>query len=317
MEKLNFWEKISRSFNASFSKEAIKWSLKEGFKYFSLLILLITIGLSLWYTVSLYLTTRGFPQRAERFFSEELKNFPELKVENGEVFSTKDPFLKEWIFEGEKVALVIDTAASKEDVISGKYISYRGGIFILKKEIISKSIEAGEREKIESFPLPEDSKFNIILNPQKGNLVRIEGEGGTFELTTSKITRWLKIISILLFPFLSIILFIFNFIANILRLVFFSIISLITNGIAKTNLKYSQLLNIGIFALTLPLILETFVELTSIEVPFFSFFTSLLYAGLLIAGVLSCRGVQTPLKPKEAAQSQSSVSSKSPTPPVP
>ena len=132
--KISFFQKIIRSFNPSFSKEVIKFSLKEGFKYLCLLILLITLILSLKSTRSFYFSTKNLSFRAKDFFLENFQDFPEIKMENGKISSAKDPFKKEWDIDGNKAAFVVDTKAEKKDITSGKYSSYPLGLFLLKNE---------------------------------------------------------------------------------------------------------------------------------------------------------------------------------------
>lgn len=287
--KLSFWKKFNRSFNPSFSKEAMKWTVGEGYKYLALLLLVSAFFLSAWYTISFYSLTRTLPQSVEKFFKEDLKDFPNIKAKNGEISATKDPFLKEWYFEEEKVAVAVDTLALKKDVISGKYSSYEGGVFILKKEIITKTIDELEGEKIETFPLPKDAKFNLIFNPEKDVLMKIEGEKEIFSLTSQKIKKALQILTLTCSPFLLVVIYIASLIGNIFRLYFFSLFSLVINKSRKANLKYNQLLNIGIFSLTLIIVLETTLQFVPIAIPYSGFLKTVLYAGFLAAGILACK----------------------------
>jgi len=57
----------------------------------------------------------------------------------------------------------------------------------------------------------------------------------------------------------------------------------------KVGLNYGGLLNIGIFSLTLPVILETIVKLSGISIPYFGLFNSGLYIAFLIIGILNAK----------------------------
>jgi len=291
MQKINFFEKLAKGFNPSSAKEIVKLPLGEGFKYLALLVLLISLFISLYWTISFYSLTRDLPEKVKTFFSENLKDFPEITIKNGKVFSTKDPFLKEWNFKEGKEVFVIDTKAEKKDIVFGRYSSYREGFFLLKDKLIMKSIEEDGKEEIETYPLPEDLNLNIIFNPSKNVFLKLSWDGKNFELTSYKIAKWKNIFSIVIFPLGLIFLFIIKFIGKIFQIFVLSIISLIVNKAAKRRLKYSQLLNIGIFFLTLPLILETIVLISGLNISGFGLFNSVLYIGFLITGILKCEKV--------------------------
>jgi len=287
--KISFFQKIIRSFNPSFSKEVIKFSLKEGFKYLCLLILLITLILSLKSTRSFYFSTKNLSFRAKDFFLENFQDFPEIKMENGKISSAKDPFKKEWDIDGNKAAFVVDTKAEKKDITSGKYSSYPLGLFLLKNEFIMKITDEKEGGRIENYPLPTKLKFNLVFNPQEDIFLRAEWDNKKFELTPQVINKWKNIANLVIFPLLLVFLFISYFIGKIFQVLIFSIASLITSRVGKIKIAYKQLLNIGIFSLTLPFILENIISLLSVRIPNFGIFNSLLYLGLLIAGVLKAR----------------------------
>lgn len=287
-EKMNFFQKIKRSFNPEFSKIVIYWPLREGFKYLALLILLVSLIFALKGAISFNLFAKNLPEKAEVFFSENLKDFPEIEVKEGKTFSTKDPFLKEWNVDKEKIVFVIDTKAKKEDVISGKYSIYPQGLFLLENEFLIKTIE-DEKESTEAYPFSKEMNFKIIFSPEEETLLRFEWNHQKLKVTLKLLRKWIGIINLIILPLLLIFLFISGFCGKTFQALIFSILSLVVNKLTKAKLAYKKLLNIGIFLLTLPLILETAVNLTPIKIPHFGIFNNLLYIGFLISGILKCR----------------------------
>lgn len=288
LQKINFFQKITKSFNPEFSKEIIRWPLGEGFKYLSLLVLLLSLIFSLKATFSFRLFAKDFPQKAELFFLENFKDFPKIEIKEGKIFSTKDPFLKEWDTDKEKVVFVVDTKAEEKDIISGKYSIYPQGLFLLENEFLIKTVE-DEKESIETYPLPKEKNLKITFNPEEETLARFEWNHQKFGLTSEIIRKWINIINLIILPLLLIFLFISEFLGKTLQALIFSPVSLIVNKLTKTKLGYKKLLNIGIFLLTLPLILETIVDLIPAKIPYFGIFNSFLYIGFLITGVLKCK----------------------------
>lgn len=290
--KISFFQKIIRSFNPGFSKEVIKLSLKEGFKYLCLLTILITLILSFKFSLSFYFSTKNLAFRAKDFLSENFKDFPEITIKDGKLSSTKDPFLKEWDINGAKAAFIVDTKADKQDIVSGKYSPYPLGLFLLEKEFTVKTIDEKEGERIENYPLPTKSDFNLVFNPQEDIFLRAKWNNEKFELTPQVINKWKTIANLVSFPFLLVILFTTFFIGKIFQVLIFSIVSLIANGLSKTKLTYKQLFNIGIFSLTIPFLLENIISLLSIRIPNFNIFNLLIYLGLLITSVLKTKSTE-------------------------
>ncbi|MFH0987524.1 MAG: DUF1189 family protein [Patescibacteria group bacterium] len=288
-KKMNFFQKITKSFNPSFSKEVRGWKAKEGLKYLFLLAFLFALIISAKNSISFYFSTRNIPENAESFFLENFKDFPEIEVEEGKVSSTTDPFLKHWSYKKGTIAFAVDTGASEQDIVSGKYSSYNEGLFLLEDRLILRTVDANGKTSTDIYPL-RDINLSVVFNPQKGEFLRINWEGQVFNVTPAKVSRWLTTFNLILFPFLFVFLIIFLFLAKLIQILIFSIVSLIINAIAKTGLSFKQLFNIGVFSLTLPFVLEEIVDLLSLNIPNFAKFNYVLYLGLLVAWIVQPKG---------------------------
>lgn len=270
MEK-SFWQKILIGFNPYFYKEIILQPLKRSFKFLAFFLLFLALFFTFRYSYDFYQflskITETFP-----IFIEKLKDFPEIRVEKGKLISPKEKFIQEF---ADSHFFIIDPQGEISDYLEGE------AFILLKDRVIFRGVET------EIFPLSEIGDFNLKFNQQK--TLALEFNGRTFELTAEKIKFWRNRLIPIIFPFLFIFTFISFFIEKTIRILFFSLISLIVNKIKKLNLSYSNLLNIGIFALIPPLIFETIIKLPGLKIPYFGIIYSILYLAFLIIGLLKSK----------------------------
>ena len=142
--------------------------------------------------------------------------------------------------------------------------SYKQGILLTKNKLIYKQSEIETREydlsRIKSFNLDHEA-----IGEWKGILKRFS----------------LPIVFASFFPYFVI--------TKLIQILFFSLIALIVNVATKTNLKYQNLFNISLFALTPPVLLATIFNLTGLRIPFLGLVYIVIYLIFLIEGVRSCR----------------------------
>ena len=284
--KESFWKKIIKSFNPKFFKEIAPQSLGQSFKYLLFLFLLLTLLLSFKYTIGFSGGVKEFAEELPAFW-EQLRDIPEITVEKGKVTSPEQSFIKEW----EKFVFVIDSQGEVSYYLALIENYEIGGLVILEDKII---IRSSQERKTEIHNLPEEIAYlNLKLDGgEKEKLFSLTSDGKVFQPTFKEINRWLNLAPFIFFP-LCFLFVLFGFwIGKLIQIFGFSLLSLVVNKVKKVGLNYQNLLNIGIFALTLPLILETLTELSGVSVPYFNSIYSVLYAVFLIVGILKCKGVE-------------------------
>lgn len=282
----SFWRKIIKSFNPKFFKEIAPQPLRRSFKYLLFLLLLLALLLSFKYTIGFSGGVKEIARNLPIFF-EKLRDIPEIIIEKGKVTSPKQVFIKEW----EKSVFVIDPQGELSYYLALIENYKVGGLVILKDKIIVKS----EEGKIEIYDLPEKiSYLNLKFNERgKERLFSLTLDRKVFQPTFTEINHWLNIVSFIFFPLCFIFIFFGLWIGKLIQIFVLSLLSLIVNKVKKIGLHYQSLLNIGIFALTLPVILETLVKLSGLEIPFFGFIYYGLYLVFLILGILACKETKT------------------------
>ena len=248
-----FFIKMWRSATSfRFYKEIAFQKVSKSIGYFFLFILLITLVLSMKFSNALI---QGMGE-----VSKELGDrLPEIRIEDGIVSTdAQEPFTieeKDFIF-------VIDTTGR----ITAIDPSYKQGILLTKKKLFYKQSEIETREydlsKIKSFTVNKEA-----------------------------MERWKKTFSRFAFPILLISLFSYFVVVKLIQIFLFSLIALIANTTTKANLKYENLFNISLFALTPPVLLATIFTLAGLWIPpFWSIFLYVaIYIVFLGGGIRSCK----------------------------
>jgi hypothetical protein len=206
-----------------FYKVAVSQPISKSLKYIFLILLIAAILMSI-----------GNIIRINKFIDEgkdwALKNVPEIRIVNGQTqVDVPQPYT---VWKDENFVFIIDT--------TGQYTSidtaFKAGALLTQSKLIIKESEFQTRQyELNQFP-------NFTVNKET-------------------ITRWSKIGQTIIWIILPIGTYFYLLIAKWLQIVLFSLFTLSMNNTMKTNLKYPQLLKIGIYALTAPIILDVIYSL--------------------------------------------------------
>ena len=248
MNKERFFTQLFRSVSsARFYQEIATRKLSEAMKYFTILILLVTLVLSVRFTFDVLKGLASFEEWSKA-------HLPEIVIEKG-ITSVNVP--QPWKVSEEGFVAIIDTTGGIHDLDE----SYAQGVLLTRDKLILKrgpyETRRYDLSKVDSFRLNSESISHFC-----------------------KIGRWA------LPPLLALFLFIYFWLGKFSQVVFFSIISLLTNWSSKRNLSYRTLLTIGVYALTPPLLLLSLVTLLGIQIRFFDMTYLAGYAALLVTVVL-------------------------------
>jgi hypothetical protein len=237
-----------------FYKEIAFQRVSKSIGYFFLFIFLITLILSMKFSNALI-------QGMEELSKELGDRLPEIRIENGVVSTdAQEPF----IIEEKDFIFVIDTTGKITTIDP----SYKQGILLTKDKLVTKK---------------------SAIETKEYNLSKIK----SFTVNKEAMERWRKTSSRFAFPFLVVILFPYYIVTKLIQILFFSLIALIANTATKANLKYENLFNISLFALTPPVLLATIFILTGLRIPFSLslFLYTVIYIIFLIGGIRSCKEV--------------------------
>jgi hypothetical protein len=277
-EKKSIWLGFMGSFNPEFYRGIVTQSFGRSFGYFFLLILAVSIIFSIKYTAFSRDVIGEVVTWINTEFAERLPEFlPEITINDGEVSSPVDqPYVHDW----EEFVFILDTTGSITSLDE-----YKNGVLITKRTIFVKSIENG-RIKTEEYDLSMVTSLNIGPGKEEGELITFSFQDQKLSVTQENVTKWSKIIGWALVPIIVIVLFFYHITTKFIHLLFFSLVSLITNRIADAGFEYGHLLNIGVFALTPPLALAVLAKVFDLSIPMFWLLYSFVYCAFLIMAIM-------------------------------
>jgi len=182
------------------------------------------------------------------------KNFPEIRITDGKVSS---PVEQPFTFEEDDFVFILDTRDATKELD----LSYRNGILLTRTDLIYRSRPGETRHySLEKFP-------NLILNQ------------ATVERFLQLIRNWTWVVTAF---FLTI----WFWIAKLIQVLFWSLLSLVVNAITKRSLPYRALFNIGVLALTVPFAFDLVKDTLGLRAPGLGWISLALYVGYLIWGIL-------------------------------
>ena len=231
-KKAGFFSKVFYSIsNMSFYETVIKESVGKAFKYLVLFSLILGAISSIKPVIS-FLSTIDL---LDDFLT---KDVPDFTFTKGELtIEGKMPMV---IDAGDRAAIIIDTSGKSDESVLDKY---NQGTFISNTYMINKK-NAAQTERIDFSQL------------------------GSFTFTKSSLTIFLSRLKpfTALFP---IVIIIAMLTVKLIDSMFISVLAAIVGSIIKINLSYVQTYSIGIYAMTLPSIIEFLVGLLPFNIPFF------------------------------------------------
>lgn len=254
----SFWRQIVLSFSSGgFYQTVARQPLAKSLRYFTLLILIASVLLSARYALVLSQVLG----EAEGWARQHL---PEIRITKGKVQS---PVSQPWRHAVDQLFVVIlDTTGQTQEIPS----EFAQGILLTQDRMILKR----QPSDIRSYDLSKIEAFR--LNAEVLGEFRRKG-------------KWF------FWPLLWGGFFGYFLVGKFAQVLLFSGISLVTSRVSGRALPYGALLNIGLYAVTLPFLLGAALALFGPPPPLFSLFFVAVYGALLVTAVLHC------VPPQEAA----------------
>jgi hypothetical protein len=283
-EKRSIWFGFIGSFSPKFYKEISHQPFARSFGYLVLLVLAISLVLSVKYTFDTRETIQKTAEWLNTEFAKKLPEFlPEINIKNGEVSSpAQQPLVHKW----KEFAFVLDTTGNVTSVEE-----YKNSILITKHKFIVKYTEDGNRPKIDEYDLSKIKSFKLAPGEKEGEFITLNFEGQEFSLTEKTIVKWLHVLEKILFPVMIVGLFFRYLVAKFIHLFLFSLFSLIINNVNNVKLKYDNLLNIGVFAMTPPVVFAVLAGVLDFKLPLSGLIYIGLYSLFLIMAIMQFKTV--------------------------
>lgn len=246
----DFFQEILKSIrDFKFYTQAKDFQLGKGLKYLFLLVLLVTIALSLRYSYD-------FKRGLNIAVNWAMQNIPVIEIQNGIVaVNVKQPYK---VTEG-GFTFIIDTTGEITSLDE-----YEKGVLLTKDKVMYKESDL----KTEAYKLSNIQALRIDEN---------------FIKALRKNALWV------IFPIMFIVLYVGFSIARFFQILIFSVISVVVSSIANVKLRYRQLFNIGVYAITPSTILGALLPVLGVRLPLFAIIYSGLYVIYLIMAILNCK----------------------------
>ncbi len=250
---MSFWRDIKNSiFSFPFYKEVKERPVSRAMKFLLRLVVLMTVLIS----IRLSFDALYWIEKIGTWMGESL---PEITVTHGEASSpVQQPYQVE--AEGKNFVFVLDTTGVIQEVPA----QYPSGILVTKNHLIFKENAFQKRE----YDLAQLS--GVVLNKQ----------------TIQGLKRTLKILMV---PLLVVGLFLYLFLARLIQVLFFSLISIVINLAGEIGLSYQSMFTIGIYALVPCSLLGTLVVLIGKPLLLFPAVYLSGYLTYLVIGILQCK----------------------------
>jgi hypothetical protein len=249
---------IFNSANPNFYKEIVSQSFGKSLGYLSFLVLLVSLILSAKFALDLKRGIVVFSREiVERLPQIIPQGIPPIRIENGKISS---PVAQPLVFAKDGFAFVLDA--------TGKVTSldqYKNGVLLTQNKIIFKKEKEVGTETTE-YDLSR-IKFDLLdIKPgdkQKGEILNITWGKRVFILSKESIARVGNTAVLLILPFFLLFSFATFLIGKLLQVLIFSLVSLVFNRSTAASLKYGNLINIGIYAITPPTVLSVVLILST------------------------------------------------------
>lgn len=250
---MSFWFDLKDAVSSfPFYKSASSRSLSQAMKFLLGLVLLLTVVLSIRLSFSAFYGINAISDWM-------IQSLPEITVTQGQASSAvQQPFKIEAL--DKQFIFILDTTGVTQEIPN----EYPSGILVMQKKVLFKQDAFQKRV----YDLSQVS--GLVVN--KETIGKLE-----------------QVVKTWIIPLLLLGLFIYLFIARLIQVLFFTLMSLVINAAGGIGLSYKALFVIGIYALVPCSFLGLLVALIGLPVPWFAPVYLTTYLAYLLIGILQCK----------------------------
>jgi hypothetical protein len=270
------------AFIPGFYLKIFRQPISRTIKFLLFFILIISAVLSL----SDALVMNSKLKYVQKWADDNLKKLPAMEVKAGRLIQPKEGFILE--VGNEFSAFVIEPDPKKEADILAKY---KNVVMLTQTQFAFK--QTGKDSVFEEKRHNYDKNMDWKTTPNESGLVLIFDRNQVL-VTPDNVKKWLKVVSIFLFPVFLLILFIIYCFTKPLQILFFSLVGLIAGASLKTGTPYSQIFNICVYALVPPTVFVALLELSRMDLPGSWFLFGAIYLLYIFLGLQSVKAVSKP-----------------------
>jgi len=288
---MRFWKKVLGSFSPRFYKKAVYGAGGDPVKYLFLLVLLVSLVLSTYFIFSWRIGTLKFLKEEKGNLQKILKEWTvPITIKDGKVSAeVEQPHIKEFGPEGKAPAFVfiIDT---KGEIVSLE--GYRQGILLTENSLLLQTQQQTETESkkdIQEWDLSKIKSFSIKPGGVEDEYFVLSAGNREFHVTHEALGRWLKRLFLIGWPILFLVLYVAGLFSKFFQVLIGSLYVLILNAASPKKLKYANIFNLGVFAITVPTGIAVIYTLSGFYFKSFGLFYVLIYLLFITLGFVQAK----------------------------
>jgi len=288
---MSFIKQFVGSFNPKFYPKLVLTSWKDTVKYLLILIFCTSFIFSVYWTTVFYKKSFHFLDTKKETISKYVNEYlVPISIEDGLVTAeAEQPYIKEIKIPGEKNSYIFIVDTTGQITSLDKYNAY--GLLLTKDTLImQESKDDGLSRETKIYSLQKVKSFSIRPSQKKDEYIVVSFAKDKFLSINKDFLKNLVVkISLMGWPMLLILGFLFSVSHRILQILFVSLFVLLLNVIFGRKLKYENIFSLTAFAITLPLLLTLLSNMAFLKIKLFGLMFTLIYAIYLIMGFFSIK----------------------------
>jgi hypothetical protein len=249
-------------------------------------LLFFILGISAALSISDALVMNSKLKYVQKWADDNLKKIPAMEVRAGTLIQPQEGFMLE--MGNEFSVLAVEPDPKKEADILAKF---KNVVMLTPTQFVFK--QTGKGSLSEEKRLEYDKNKDWKVSPSESGFV-LAMDRNQVLVTPDNVKKWLKVVSIFLFPTFWLVLVIIYSITKPLQIIFFSLVGLIINVILKAGISYGQIFNVCTYALVPPTTFIVILGLSRLDLPGSWFLFGAIYVLYIFLGLQSVKAAIKP-----------------------
>ncbi|MBN2483286.1 MAG: DUF1189 family protein [Candidatus Omnitrophica bacterium] len=219
----------------------------------------------------------------ENNFDTIFSDIPTIEIENGKILSPGEFYMKKL---NNKFVFIIEPEVEQVYPILERYENV---VVLAQKRLLMKFTrnQALEESQMKTYNLGKLSYFKL---EQTSEGIQVSIPDHILLLTEENVKNTIEKVASSIYPLLFIFFFFYYNGAKLIQVFLFSLFSLVLNNLMHAGCSYSELFNIGVYALVPPTVLALACSFIPVHIPFFALIYIMAYGVFLGLALKAMKG---------------------------
>jgi hypothetical protein len=217
----------------------------------------------------------------QKWAEDNLKKIPAIEVKDGVLIRPQESFMLEMGNEFSVFALELDRQ-KQADILA----KYKNVVMLTRNQFVFQQTSGDSLTDVRRRDYDKAKNWKILPNEAGFTL---EFDNNRIFFTPENVKKWLKVVSVFLFPSFLLILFVIYSFTKLLQILFFSLAGLMANAVLKAEASYKQVFNICSYALVPPTAFVILLEVFRLRLPGSWFLFSAVYLLYIFLGLQAAK----------------------------